>query len=169
MDVPPKLYMKPSYALNISGPEFWYSNINVEHYQVLRISHMRFSEGQYEDSTAVLFMGGIKWNIDDVAIEVYKWSRMGIIIALSIRIRSYRYWTRLSRISNDIPLKIHMKQYYALKIYGPVSWYSNVYGGTIREGGLPMWGFSKEQLGKPSCKGEGSNQDWEAISQRTWH
>ena len=67
MDVPPKLYMKTSYAINISGPGYLYSSVNGEHYQVWRIAHMRFSEGQYEDSTAVLFMGGIKWNIDDVA------------------------------------------------------------------------------------------------------
>ena len=46
---------------------------------------------------------------------------MGIVIALSIRIRSYRYWTRLSRIPYDLPLKIHMTQYYALKIYGLLS------------------------------------------------
>ena len=28
---------------------------------------MRYSEGKYKDSTAVLSMGCIKWNIDDVA------------------------------------------------------------------------------------------------------
>ena len=32
---------------------------------------MRFSEGQYEDSTAVLSMGCIKWNIYDVANQAY--------------------------------------------------------------------------------------------------
>ena len=36
-----------------------------EHYQVWRIAHVSLSEGQYEDSTAVLSMGFIKWNIDD--------------------------------------------------------------------------------------------------------
>ena len=66
---------------------------------------------------------------------------MGIIIALSIRTRSYRYWTRLSRISHDLTLKLHMTQYYALKIPGPGSWYSNVYVGTIRYGGFTMRGF----------------------------
>ena len=57
MDVPPKLYMKPSYALKISGLVSWYSNLNGEHYQVWRISHVRLSKEQYEDSTAVLFYG----------------------------------------------------------------------------------------------------------------
>ena len=32
---------------------------------------MRFSEGKYEDSTAILSIGCIKWNIDDVASIVY--------------------------------------------------------------------------------------------------
>ena len=31
------------------------------------ISHVRRSEGKQEDSTAVLSLGCIKWNIDDVA------------------------------------------------------------------------------------------------------
>ena len=31
------------------------------------ILHARRSKGQQEDSTAVLFLGCIKWNIDDVS------------------------------------------------------------------------------------------------------
>ena len=69
------------------------------------------------------------------------WSMMVITIALSIRTRSYHYWMRLSRISYDLPLKLYMTQYYALKISGAGSWNSNVYGRNIRYGGLPMWGF----------------------------
>ena len=67
MDVPPKLHMKQSYDLKIYVPGSCYSNVNGEHYQVGRISNMRFSEGKYEDSTTDLSMGCIKWNIDDVA------------------------------------------------------------------------------------------------------
>ena len=45
---------------------------------------------------------------------------MGVIIAFSIRTRYYRYWMILSIISYDLPLKLHMTQYYALEIYGTV-------------------------------------------------
>ena len=63
-----EIYQKKKiYALKISGPGSWYSSVNGEHYQVCRIAHMRFFEGQYEDSTAVLSMGFIKCKIDDVA------------------------------------------------------------------------------------------------------
>ena len=47
-------------------------------------------------------------------------SMMGVIIVFSIRTISYRYWMILSRISYDLPLKLQMKKYYALKIYGTV-------------------------------------------------
>ena len=67
MDVPPKIYIKPSYALDISGPGSLYSNVNGEHYQVWRIAHVRISEGQYEDSTEVLSVSCLKRNIDNIA------------------------------------------------------------------------------------------------------
>ena len=72
MYMPPKLHMTQSYDLNISGPGSWYSNVNGEHYQVWRISHVSLSEGQHEYYTAVLYMGCIKWNIDDVVIKLKK-------------------------------------------------------------------------------------------------
>ena len=62
-----KLYMKPSYALNISGPGSWYSNVNIEHYQVWSIARFRISKGQYKYSTAVLSMVFINRNIDNIS------------------------------------------------------------------------------------------------------
>ena len=72
MDVPTKLHMTQSYALKISGPGSWYSNVNGEHFQVWGIYRVRIYEGQYKYSIAVLSMGCIKWNIDDVVLKLNK-------------------------------------------------------------------------------------------------
>ena len=53
------------------------------------ISHVIHSKGQQEDSTAVLSLGFIKWNIDDFASQAYM-IHDGIMIAMYIRMISYR-------------------------------------------------------------------------------
>ena len=82
------------------------------------------TETFYSGSWIVLHKSGILMMLQINPI----WSMMEIIIALSIRTRSYCCWMVLSRISYYFPLKIHMIQYYALKISGTGSWYYNVNG-----------------------------------------
>ena len=64
MDIPPQIFSICRCNRWVFSPPL---DVNGDNYQVCRIAHVRFSEGQYEDFTAVLSMGCIKWNIDDVA------------------------------------------------------------------------------------------------------
>ena len=48
-----KLHITQSYVLKISGMGSWYSNVNVEHYQVWSISYVKLSGVQQKHSTRV--------------------------------------------------------------------------------------------------------------------
>ena len=128
-DFPLKLHMTQYYALKISVPASWYSNVYGGTIREGGLPMWGFQKGDRNVLQHFMNCAARSWIVILLQVKTIL-SMMGIIIALLIRTRSYSYWMRLSRISYDFPLKLHMTQYYSLKISGPGSWYSNVNGDT---------------------------------------